>query len=423
MAKLNVRTGIRSNSRAGGLSRVSRPSASDVRAANQSFRNAAANANLRSPWFTRTNRTYRQVRKQSEYLRELKRGLAPLRGRTGWIGDLIDIAYYYDDLAYPGIASVNNPAWTLAATCPGITPTYMTHSTASTVPVPTCLVNVYPGPVMQQPFTTDPAPTMRSAYTWQYNQCVPGGAGVPWGSCADIGRRYSRSEVYLFPASPGRLVRNIWAPAPRYLPNPALDPALLPINQPSPLPRPLSRPMRQAAEKRNERQYGLGRPRVRPNPLARPSVSNDPLITEGMFPYPGARIELAPKPRLLPGVHRFRPPPRGTKERKFILYPASNSAIGLLMNAVSETDDFVTSLYYAVPPRFRSDHSKKAPAGLHEKMAIVYRHFDKINVGYAINNLIDNQIEDFVYGKMGRLQAKANRKLGLSTGPNLQLPR
>lgn len=416
MAKLNVRTGIRSNSRAGVLSQPLRPSASDIRAANDSFRRAAANANLRSPWFTRTNRTYREVRKQSDFMRDLKRGIAPLRGRTGWIGDLIDLAYYYDDLAYPGIASVNNPAWTLAATCPGIQPTYMTFSTASTVPVPTCLVNVYPGPVMQQPFTTDPGATMRSAYTWQYNQCVPGGAGVPWSACADIGRRYSRSEVYLFPASPGKLIRSIHAPAPRWLPNPALDPALLPINKPAPLPRPLPRTQWRAAEKRNERQYGLGRQAVRPNPLARPDSWRDPMIAEALFPYPSARVQLAPSPKLLPGRHRFRPPPRGTKERKFILNSVPG-ALRLLANAVTETNDFVEALYFAVPPRYRSEFSKQNRAGLHEKMAIIYRHYDKINVEHAINNLIDNQIEDTIFGIAGGLQGRANRKLGLSTGP------
>lgn len=404
MAKLNARTGVSSSSRAANYSNSVRASARDLRAANDSFRHTPANQNLRSPWFTRFNRVAgSEAKAASRILR------APALRRLGFVGDFINLYDLWSQYAQqgPGVSVVKNPLWTFGATCAGVQPQYMIFSVAVAPVVPHCLLNIYPGPTTTD-FTLDPGPTHRSAVFYQYTTCVPGGAGVPWSSCPDISRRYNRAETWLFPANAGRWYRHVMNPTPRRVLNYRVDPMLLPINQPVPLLRPLPRFAQKTVERLHNRLYG--KPRV----AVRRQIARNPLVDEGLFPYPLARVQIAPKPVVLPGVHRNRPPPRGTKERKFILAPAQDSVIGILANAVTETNDFVEALYFAIPPRLRGP---KRHTTLQEKMAAIYLHYDQINVGYAFNNLLQNQIGDAIGGMQGRLQARANRKLGLSTGP------
>lgn len=424
MAKLNPRTGISSQSRSAANLNIRSPLVSDSRYPTKNLRavNAYSRMNLKSleaANLASAIRSYTEKeakeavklrRARYQVARDLK--LGPWRRYAGWAGDLLDIYDLWKVYGQPApqIGAVNNPAWTLAATCTGIRPEYMTFSTASTVPMPTCLVNVYPGTASPD-FTLAPGPTMRSAYTWQYNTCVPGGAGVPWSACADIGRRYSRAEVYLFSASPGALRKFIVNPMPRWLPNYRYDPLLLPINQPVPLLKPVPARYARRVEKRNNRLFNRAQPQVRQNPL------RDILVTEGLFPYPGARVQVYPKREVLDGTHRFTPPPKYTKERKFIFTPHANSVVGLLANGLGETADFVNAVYKALP----RDVRPYKRIGALEKASLVYKHFDRLDVQQALLNVVYNQIEDAIYGRIGRAVGRSHRRFFESTGYNSPL--
>lgn len=205
--------------------------------------------------------------------------------------------------------------------------------------------------------------------------------------------------------------------------NPQLNPLHLPIFQPVPLfkPLPVTRVAAQskAAESRNEwisPTRTLPRPQVAPQPVFTPDPVQSPLA-----PSPGTRIEVYPQPRVLPGSHRNAPPPKGTKERKFILAPLQGSLVGIAMNAVTESSDFVDSLFFAIPVSLRPQWPDGTPKrlGLTDKAYQVFKHFGDIDVEKALKNLLQNQIGDTIGGIAGRMNAKALRGIYNNSGVNI----
>lgn len=418
MAKLNPRTGISSQSRSRGAGRTVPARNRDVRAANQNFRKTPANNNYR-----RGESVFKDLGKQAKQLPGAAKAARKLIRRIPRIGnlvDLYDLLNRYGNEEYPFIEGFNNPGWTPGAVCPGFSPDYISFNTSTNgFPSPLlCGADLVPSAITPPSVGPDmnvmPPANARRAEFWEYAGCV-GSPGTGWDACAAISRRYNRAFIYTFPANarPWRQYRA--AKTPRFIKDPRQDPIHLPINQPVPLLRPLPQKQANAAEKRNARHYTrkAQRPLV-PNPLA----WGDPLVTGGLFPFPGARLEVAPTVRILPGVHRNARPPRRTKERKFILTPSPGSPVGLLINGITETSDFVQSLYYAIPPRYRKLPPGETKTGLHEKMWAIYQHYDKINMSYALNNLLQNQIEDAIGGAIGKAMGRSHRRFWEQTGYN-----
>lgn len=202
--------------------------------------------------------------------------------------------------------------------------------------------------------------------------------------------------------APGRLP--IWRP-PLKVPYPALDPFSLPIGQPVSTPKPI--PYRAL-------------PYLKPNPWRSPSEQTIrmPRTVGRARPEGLGSIELYPNPgnRIRPG-HALKPAPKGTKERKFRIYSIrAGSALGRSLSVVTEAKDFVDAIYDALPDKYkRRWHSP------HEKAWLIYRHFLEIDVAEAIQNVIENQIEDWILGKAAQQMAKASRRrgspFGLTVGP------
>jgi len=54
-----------------------------------------------------------------------------------------------------------------------------------------------------------------------------------------------------------------------------------------------------------------------------------------------------------------------------------------------------------------------------QRMEAVIKHGDKIDISDAINNLVDNQIEDYVFGKIGKATGQVSKEAGLNYGMGL----
>lgn len=108
-----------------------------------------------------------------------------------------------------------------------------------------------------------------------------------------------------------------------------------------------------------------------------------------------------------------QPPKKGDREQK---QSAKKGAVRIfteaIINGYTEGMDVVWSLYFAIPARERR---KLIPAGqkftrLDQVPKIVAQNLAKVNWQKAINNLVNNEIEDQIIGRLSKAAGKAYRK-------------
>lgn len=321
--------------------------------------------------------------------------------------------------------------WTLQRECPpltGLPP--RTYWWTGTFNPGACLFNQSISPLVEGNTPQPPhnAFALNSVSEWEYNPtgvCV----GLPWAACLPaVNRRVNliRNWVRTTPGLP-----NINRPypylQPYYLPseNPNMNPQVLPILRPVPIARPRPyRDMRKQSRKHNRYMNWASPTRLVPRVVTPGRNLPEPIeipVSPILPNQPSPRIQVYPNPKPLPGKHRNAPPPARTKERKFILAPDQKSPIGLAMNAVTESADFVNALFYAIPvalrPRWPDGSLKKL--GLTDKAYQVWKHFGDIDSEVAFNNLLKNQVGDAIGGIRGRANAAALRRIYDKTGVNI----
>lgn len=150
-----------------------------------------------------------------------------------------------------------------------------------------------------------------------------------------------------------------------------------------------------------------------------PNRPNDP-FPEGTDrgPKPGKPDPQSPNPGKPTPPKPVKPPPPDVKERKFMIAVHPASLLYRAVNAVSESDDAVTALYEALPKRIKRQVYRELgrQPGVHEKVAIVARFIDQVKWDKALVNLVENQFEDWLFGKAGRILKAANRASGRAAG-------
>lgn len=158
-----------------------------------------------------------------------------------------------------------------------------------------------------------------------------------------------------------------------------------------------------------------------------------------VFPaIPGAIGQVVPEP------HKNEPPKKREKELKFRASRGFAKVAMEVFNAFSETEDLVDALYYSIRNKYTGHivHGRKLydgemkparkvwfkdrngkwksrwvyDANVAEKAAYVYRNYDRIDLAAAFENLMMNEIEDRVYGKVGKLHGGAALAASNATG-------
>lgn len=175
----------------------------------------------------------------------------------------------------------------------------------------------------------------------------------------------------------------------------------------------------------------------------RPGEQLRPLPFENLRPseFPGQRIdfrvvprELAPPrerpledlrplpdtggPRWDDVVVRRKPPTRAReKEIKLRTNSRGLRLIKGIVNGVTETLDLLDALHDALPKDCKTRPKKGAGGGVtpQQKFNDVYRCADRIDFCDAIHNIVENQVEDLIYGS-------ASKKLGAPTGERMGRP-
>lgn len=148
-----------------------------------------------------------------------------------------------------------------------------------------------------------------------------------------------------------------------------------------------------------------------PNPAHDPR--HDPIGDPVTDPVtrPAVRGKIGPSFRIGPeGMTRPRPQQRlnprpagpRVKERKVAL--SVRGILSTIMNLTSETKDFVESFWKALPKELRSKPRKgEKKVRLPDMLQDLYKHWGDVDLPQALANVIDNEIKDQLYGRMGKL--------------------
>lgn len=130
--------------------------------------------------------------------------------------------------------------------------------------------------------------------------------------------------------------------------------------------------------------------------------------------------------RAAPKTHTLAPPlgaPPGAQPReKELKIKLSPAFVGFLKFASMSTEsiDTINAIYLALPeqyrPKFRNTDYELRSATIPQKMRALIEHADKIDLQQAIENLIFEQAEDYVYGKIGKAGGAVSKQLGLNYG-------
>lgn len=109
-------------------------------------------------------------------------------------------------------------------------------------------------------------------------------------------------------------------------------------------------------------------------------------------------------------THVRRPPRRDEKEKKAKMTPAQ-ILVWKTTAALNEGIEMIDIFYGALPKKVMRPNLKP-----HEKLELIYKHFDKIDVIQLTENFMYNYVEDKLYGLVGKQQAKVNKRLDRPVG-------
>lgn len=201
-----------------------------------------------------------------------------------------------------------------------------------------------------------------------------------------------------------------WIAIPGRLPNPNRAPREQPQRGPNPIINPITDPW----------------PSVVPTPLPEAAPGRAGRPSES----PGVVIGFVPGsvPWTAPTTVR-REPPRGpgTKEKKWIANADPRTAAVRVLNKITEANDFIDALWDALPKKCQTK-VKGSQTTPQQKFKDLYACSDQIDLCSALNNVVNNEVQDYIRGRLGRASAAATgasgspRPVGPGTGGGDALP-
>lgn len=221
------------------------------------------------------------------------------------------------------------------------------------------------------------------------------------------------------------------APLPDLTP---IDPFSAPIGVPMSTPRPVPywaipglrpNPMRSPVERTHR---GPARAPVRapvraPGPITVPVEIPTIVIEPVPVGVPGPGGSPAPAPVSRSNAARpVGPPPARTKETKALVAPVWWPVVKWALNGITEGLDAFYAIYDALPLRYKARGARR----FEQHAAALYRNFEHVDWNKALENMIRNEVEDAILGRVGRSLAKGarsnpyyNRPVGFQAGPGL----
>lgn len=196
------------------------------------------------------------------------------------------------------------------------------------------------------------------------------------------------------------------------------DAVALPGSQPDGSPEPEKQPSRRDAQQATQRVPVVAGVRVLMLPdLGVVPVTDTQLIVVGPGPLP-VQEDTIPPPRTvsrpLKDRRNHRRPP--IKERKVRMSPLQ-AGIWASLNFATEGVDFLFVLHDALPKKYQAKRkSGWSKAAAHDAATAVYVNWPRIDVGKAIENYVNEWMEDMFYAGLGRAGKNLNQLTGAPTG-------
>ena len=124
----------------------------------------------------------------------------------------------------------------------------------------------------------------------------------------------------------------------------------------------------------------------------------------------------APKAQL--AQHTFSRAGLRVKERKIAM---KARFILSAINYVTETNDILDSLWKSLPKQYQRlpEHRGLRAMRPQHKLKSLYRHWDKVEFEKFVREVVKNEIEDRIYGGIGKGLKKLNQTLGSVKGVQL----
>ena len=384
----------------------------------------AANDNWRPPPLPANDNIPKQVGKAVAYqagkfvLRRLAPRLIPY---LGWGLTALDIAeflyhHYHHNSAIKATADSYVPYWNLEADCGdhGGTSQWGERSQYNLV----CGTKSFISASNNNP-ASGIGTVLRSGVSWK-QQIHWTASTFGFGFCTGgWPSQYWATPSSLAAAHPMQLPRRPYFIADNRTPNPdpRTDPMSTPVNHPEPRPNPKQRPIR------------VPRVPINPwrNPVEQPQRGPVPVVSPGQ----GTRVVTTPRGVVHEAVPPVRQPPKsGDKEVK-LKTNIPHGVIRRVIDTVTEWKDLVDAIYGALPSQLRGQLYWQGLASTPEERALsIYLYWEQINWTIALQNIVENEIEDAIVGGIGKLARKTNQLralfapdgqsgIGVHTGPAL----
>lgn len=207
-----------------------------------------------------------------------------------------------------------------------------------------------------------------------------------------------------------------------YIPTPESWPSSPPVEVPAVMPWDTWYP---APSWEQQFDYQRALERAPENVVEYPKGVPQPGTNPGVFPE--GVVPVSP-PGPVPGVSPQRPPPSGTRERKFRsrndMLLGAFRAVQKGFHSLTEYQDAVDAIYEALPKKLRRELKKKydGEPNVAQKSWEIFQNFGQINGGEAMYNLLYNHIEDYVIGKGFKSLDDAAKRLGVKGTYKLEQP-
>ena len=187
-----------------------------------------------------------------------------------------------------------------------------------------------------------------------------------------------------------------------------------------------------------------------PPPWRSPDAPTRPVVVPvftvplALFPWPRTQLQPTPQPEtqviVVPDAGTMGPPgppapptvgyaipprPRNArpggrrKEVKVRMMVVGRIAWGIV-NFITESIDFLDAIHGALPYKLQAKPTKGHKPTPTEKAEKVWRHLDELDMAKAVENFVNNQVEDWLYGRMDQSK-NLNQLTGAPTGAGAAL--
>ena len=153
------------------------------------------------------------------------------------------------------------------------------------------------------------------------------------------------------------------------------------------------------------------------HPITRLTVApgSGPVTVPDQVIDPGTPTEPGGGTIVPPGLPPGNPNPDETKEAK--PWAQRLASMGFTaINVVTETQDFMEAMHAALPEKYRSKGRNGGDVPPWVILQDIWDNWDHFDADLAVENFVNNQIEDAIYGRFFGAISRTQKKVGVTAG-------